>query len=72
MFTVFILLQSVTIATYTEKMLSKLRIQTLSALLCQAEREMTLDRNKMQHIHTQLFHNLPSVRMVSIISIMFT
>jgi len=51
-------------ATCTEKMLSRLRIQTFSALLLQAEREMAVDRNKLQYIHTQLYCNLPSARMV--------
>jgi hypothetical protein len=47
-------------------MLNRLRIETFSALLLQAEKDMDINRNKLQHIHTQLFHNLPSVRMVGI------
>jgi hypothetical protein len=49
-------------------MLNRLRIETFSALLLQAEKEMDINRKKLLHIHTQLFHNLPSVRMVCIIT----
>lgn len=49
-------------------MLNRLRIETFSTLLLQTEKEMDVNRKKLQHIHTQLFHNLPSVRMVGIIT----
>ncbi|XP_069679391.1 phosphatidylcholine translocator ABCB4-like isoform X2 [Periplaneta americana] len=57
--------QSISTATCTEKLLTRLRFQTFATLLHQAEIQMETDRKKLQHIHTRLVQDLPLVRMAT-------